>query len=98
MHFKDSNFAENVIYEKLLNNKLSTNLGYIYENAVSQILVSMGYDLFYYTFKNESQKSNYEIDFIIPKSNKICPIEVKSNRYIKHESIDKFYENIHHEF
>ena len=92
MHFKDSDFTENVIYEKLLNNKLSTNLGYIYENAVSQILVSMGYDLFYYTFKNESQKTNYEIDFIIPKLNKICPIEVKSNRYTKHESIDKFYE------
>ena len=48
--------------------------------------------MFYYTVENKVQKRNYEIDFIISKGNKICPIEVKSSNYRKHESIDKFYE------
>ena len=62
-----------------------------YENVVAQILTANGHDLFYYTFKNLEQKRNYEIDFIIPKKNKICPIEVKSSNYKKHTSIDEFY-------
>ena len=91
LQFKDRDFTENTIYEKLLNDKLSTNLGYLYENAVAQILIANGHDLFYYTFKNLEQKRNYEIDFIISKKNKICPIEVKSSNYKKHTSIDEFY-------
>jgi hypothetical protein len=41
--FKDSDITENVIYDKLLNDKLSTNLGYIYENVIAQMLRSTGY-------------------------------------------------------
>ena len=33
--FKDKDFTENIIYEKLLNDKLSTNLGYLYEYCSS---------------------------------------------------------------
>ena len=29
--FKDKDFTENIIYEKLLNDRLSVNLGYLYE-------------------------------------------------------------------
>ena len=92
LQFKNQEFTQNTIYEKLLTNNLPVNLGYLYENVVAQILVSNEKSLFYYTFKNENQKCNYEIDFIITKENKICPIEVKSSNYRKHESIDKFYE------
>ena len=92
LQFKDKDFVENTIYEKLLNDSLSVNLGYLYENAVAQTLISNEIKLFYYTFENKVQKRNYEIDFIISKGNKICPIEVKSSNYRKHESIDKFYE------
>ena len=92
MQFKDKNFTENIIYEKLLMDKLSANLGYLYENAVAQAIVSSGNELFYYTFTNEEQRKNYEIDFILSKKNKICPIEVKSSNYRKHTSIDMFYE------
>lgn len=89
--FKDKDFTENTIYEKLLNDNLSANLGYLYENAVAQILTATGNELFYYTFPNVTQKKNYEIDFILAKKNKICPIEVKSSNYKKHASIDEFY-------
>lgn len=92
LQFKDKDFTENIIYEKLLNDKLATNLGYLYENAVAQILTATGNDLFYYTFYQQEQKRNYEIDFVISKRNKICPIEVKSSRYKIHASLDVFYE------
>ena len=90
MQFKDKDFTENIIYEKLLNNTLSSNLGYLYENVVAQTLASSGNELFYYTFFNETQKRNFEIDFIITKKNKICPIEVKSSAYKTYASFDEF--------
>lgn len=88
--FKDVDFTENIIYEKLLNDKLSANLGYLYENAVAQILTANGNALFYYTFMNESTRRNYEIDFILARKNKVCPIEVKSSGYKTHASLDAF--------
>ena len=91
LQFKDKDFTDNIIYEKLLNDKLSANLGYLYENAVAQILTSTGNELFYYTFSNVKQKKNYKIDFILSWKNKICPIEVKSSNYKVHTSIDEFY-------
>jgi len=88
--FKDRDFTENVIYEKLLSDKLSANLGYIYENVVAQMLVAAGSELYYYTFPTESGKHNYEIDFMIARKAKICPIEVKSSGYNRHASLDAF--------
>ena len=64
LSFKDKDFTENDIYAKLLNDKLQTNLGYLYENIIAQTLASNGHDLFYHTFTNEASKRNYEIDFI----------------------------------
>ncbi|MBR0080503.1 MAG: ATP-binding protein [Synergistaceae bacterium] len=88
--FKDRDFTENDVYEKLLSDKLPANLGYLYENAVAQILVANGYELFYHTFINEKLRHNYEIDFLIARKNKICPIEVKSSGYRTHASLDAF--------
>ena len=90
--FKDRDFTENVIYEKLLSDKLSANLGYLYENVVAQMLTASGNELFYYTFLNEKTRRNYEINFILARKNKICPIEVKSSGYKTHASLDKFSE------
>lgn len=90
--FKDKDFTENIIYEKLLSDKLSVNLGYIYENVVAQILSTNGNALYYYTFLNDKTNHNYEIDFLLSKKNKICPIEVKSSGYNTHKSLDVFLE------
>lgn len=90
--FKDKDFTENIIYEKLLSDKLSVNLGYVYENVVAQILSVNGHALYYHTFLNEKTKHNYEIDFLLSKKNKICPIEVKSSGYNTHKSLDAFSE------
>lgn len=79
-------------YEKLLSDKLSVNLGYLYENIVAQCLASNGNELFYHTIMNEKSKHNYEIDFILARKNKIVPIEVKSSGYKTHKSLDVFTE------
>lgn len=88
--FKDSDITENVIYDKLLNDKLSTNLGYVYENVIAQMLRAMGKNLFYHTIPYAEGKKYYEIDFVIPDKHKISPIEVKSSGYKAHKSLDEF--------
>ena len=90
--FKDKDFTENDIYQKLLSDKLSANFGYLYENAVAQILTANGNELFYYTFPSETSRHNYEIDFLIVRKNKICPIEIKSSGFKAHSSLDHFFE------
>ena len=90
--FRDKNYVENIIYNKLLSDKLEANLGYVYENAVAQMLVAKGNNLFYYTMGNNSSNHLYEIDFLISTGNKICPIEVKSGNYRCHKSLDQFCE------
>lgn len=90
--FKNKEFTENIIYEKLLSDKLNSNLGYVYENVIAQMLRAKGDELFYHTFKSETSNHNYEIDFLISRKNKICPIEVKSSAYNKHKSLDIFTE------
>ncbi len=88
--FKDRDFTENDIYMKLLNDKSSVNLGYLYENAVAQTLKSSGRELFYYTWLNEKANRNYEVDFLVSEKSKISPIEVKSSGYTTHTSLDEF--------
>lgn len=89
--FWDKDFTENVIYDKLLSDKLDANLGYLYENVVAQMLASAGNQLFYYTFPKD-EKHNYEIDFLLSRGNKLVPIEVKSSGYKTHKSLDVFCE------
>ena len=90
--FRDKNYVENIIYNKLLSDKLEANLGDVYENVVAQILIAKGNNLFYYTMGNNSSNHLYEIDFLISTGNKICPIEVKSGNYRCHKSLDQFCE------
>lgn len=88
--FWDRKAADNVIYQKLLFDKLSADLGYVYKNMVAQMLIASGDSLFYYTWPTENGKHNYEIDFILSRGSKICPIEVKSSSYNTHASLDAF--------
>ena len=90
--FWDKSYTENVIYEKLLSDKLSANLGYVYENLVAQMLVATGNELFYHSWPTPDGKHNYEIDFLLSRGNKLCPLEVKSSGYKVHASLDAFQE------
>ena len=100
--FWDKSYTENVIYEKLLSDKLSANLGYVYENLVAQMLIAAGNELFYHSWPTPDGKHNYEIDFLLSRGNKLCPLEVKSSGYKTHASLDafqmKFSERIQHSY
>jgi uncharacterized protein len=88
--FWDKDITENIIYQKLLTDKLSANLGYVYENVVAQMLVASGNRLFYHTWLSETSNHNYEVDFLLSRGSKICPVEVKSSGYKTHKSLDEF--------
>lgn len=90
--FRDKNYTENLIYNKLLSDKLQANLGYVYENLVAQMLRTAGNELYYYTFPTGKGNTNYEIDFLLSRGDKIAPIEVKSSGYKTHKSLDAFCE------
>lgn len=90
LSFKDADMTENVVYEKLLADRLPANLGAVYENVVAQELAAHGHRLFYHTWPKEGANRNYEIDFLVPDGKKICPVEVKSSKYSTHPSLDAF--------
>lgn len=89
--FWDKSYTENIIYQKLLGDKLSANLGYVYENLIAQMLTATGNKLFYYTWPKD-KTHNYEIDFLLSRGAKLYPIEVKSSGYNAHASLDAFCE------
>lgn len=94
--FWDKDYTENIIYQKLLSDKLTANLGYVYENLIAQMLAAAGNKLFYYTWAKDSTH-NYEIDFLLSRGAKLNPIEVKSSGYNAHASLDAFcdkYSNV----
>ncbi len=75
---------EESIYRQLIVDKISLNLGMVFENVVAQILRSKGYDLYFHNF------NHHEIDFMLSKGKKIIPVEVKSSTYKNHRSLDLF--------
>ena len=89
--FMDKAFTENGLYRAILFDKLSINEGMIMENVVAQMLRTNGHKLYFYSRSDATNRKNdMEIDFLITEGKKICPIEVKSNNYISHSSLDKF--------
>ncbi len=92
MAFKSREFTDNIIYQKLLSDKLDANLGYVYENVVAQMLRATGKELYYHTIRKADGKGYYEVDFLIADGSKVSPIEVKSSGYTTHTSLDRFVE------
>jgi predicted AAA+ superfamily ATPase len=88
--FKNKDFTSNLLYNKLLNDKLNANLGYVYENMIAQMLRTSGKELYYHIIPTQDGKKYYETDFLISDDYKISPIEVKSSGYKTHTSLDVF--------
>ena len=76
----------------MLSDKIDTNLGYVYENVVAQMLRSSGRELYYHTIRKPDGKGYYEVDFLVTEESKVSPIEVKSSGYKTHASLDRFNE------
>ena len=90
MIFKSSGQTNENIYTKLLSDSLPADLGYLYENAVSQIIAASDIDLYYHTWEKKNSSHYYEVDFLLASKTKIVPVEVKSSGIGKHESIMEF--------
>ena len=90
MIFKASPKTDESIYSKLLGDKLSADLGYLYENVAAQMITVTGRSAYYHTWEKENSTHYYEVDFLLQDKVKILPLEVKSSATKKHESIDEF--------
>ena len=97
-HTFDENNEEQTSYHKeLLSDKLSINKGMFFENIIAQMLVSNGHKLYFYTrYNEEKHRNDIEIDFLLTTGNKVSqkliPLEVKSSKSYKVESMKKFIE------
>ena len=92
MMFMDRPEPENKLYTYLLSDKLPANLGYLYENAVAQVIAAHDRELYYHTWDKPGSTHYYEIDFLISSGTKVRPLEVKSSGTGMHESLSKFAE------
>jgi possible ATPase len=90
MIFSSSGETDENIYSKLLSDSLPADLGYLYENAVAQVINAAGRPLYYHTWRKDNVTRYFEIDFIVASKTKIVPIEVKSSGLGMHKSITEF--------
>ncbi len=95
LYYNDVGLLTSVLYgnniRAVLDDKLSVNLGSVYETVVAQELKAHGYALHYYDNKKKG-----EVDFLIDDydTSTIVPIEVKSGKdYTVHSAINTFIEN-----
>lgn len=82
------------LYKSIIFDRLGINQGMILENMVAQMLACRGYGLFFheYAYRPEQAQTEkkYEIDFLLVKNRRLCPLEVKSSGYKNHKSFDYF--------
>ena len=80
------------LYKALITGRLGINDGMVMENMVAQMLRAAGHGLYFHEYRycpEGSQRENsYEIDFLIVRNKKLCPLEVKSSGYQTHKSFD----------
>lgn len=89
--FGENAYTDNELYRAVLLDKIGINEGMLMENIVAQTFVSSGRKLFFYSRSDTNNRENHmEIDFLLSKGKKICPVEVKSSSYSAHSSLDKF--------
>ena len=89
--FWDQAYHGNDLYRAILLDRMNVNEGMLAENVVAQMLRAAGHQLFFYSRSDSRTRANtMEIDFLVPRGRKICPVEVKSGRYQRHASLDKF--------
>ena len=87
----DRPYTESSIYSEVYSGDLYINEGMIMENYIAQAFSCNERKLFFYSrYDLSSAENRMEIDFLIRRGDKICPVEVKSGNYRSHLSLDKF--------
>ena len=76
----------------ILNKEKSINNGALFENVVSQELLSKGHKEYYFNSKKQG-----ELDFVIEYQGNVLPIEVKSGKdYTRHHALSAVLSNEHY--
>ena len=96
--FSENEIVDRKLYKQIMDGKLGLNEGMLYENVISQMLVSKGRKLFFYTrYSEEKHRNDVEIDFLLTNESKtrfkINPIEVKSSKNYTIMSLERFRES-----
>ena len=88
---RDESVTDQDLYREIFLGKIGINEGMFAENYVAQALRMSGRELFFYSrYDTEKSENRMEIDFLVRRGGRICPVEVKSSRYATHSSLDKF--------
>lgn len=93
--FSENEISNQMLYKQIMDGKLSLNEGMIYENAISQMIVSKGRTLYFYTkYNEEKHRNDIEIDFLLSNESKmnfcVYPLEVKSSKNYSTTSLGRF--------
>ena len=84
------------IVRRVMFDSISINKGMLVENAVAQMLVSQGIELFFYArYDKKDAENRMEIDFLLPdaqitRRKHVSAVEVKSENDYTTSSLDKF--------
>ena len=84
------------IVRRVMFDSISINEGMLIENAVAQMLVSQGVELFFYArYDKKDAENRMEIDFLLPdaqitRKKHVSAVEVKSENDYTTSSLDKF--------
>lgn len=84
------------IVRRVMFDSISINEGMLIENAVAQMLVSQGVELFFYArYDKKDAKNRMEIDFLLPdaqitRKKHVSAVEVKSENDYTTSSLNKF--------
>ena len=88
--------AGDELYKALITGQLGINEGMVVENAVAQALATNDHGLYFHEYSHcpagAKKENRYEVDFLIVRGKRLCPIEVKSSGYKSHKSFDYFTE------
>ena len=89
---KDGSFTDSSIYGEVFSGDLGVNEGMVMENYVAQAFAARERSLYFYSrYDLDDGNNRMEIDFLIRRGDRICPVEVKSGKnYRRHASLDKF--------
>lgn len=95
LSFSENEISNQHLYRSIMNGKISLNEGMFYENAIAQMLTSLGKKLYFYTqYNKDKHRNDIEIDFLLSNESKtnfkIYPMEVKSARNYTTTSLGTF--------
>jgi predicted AAA+ superfamily ATPase len=91
--YRDQPYLDNELYRAILLDKLHVNEGMVVENATAQSLRASGHRAFFYKEVDKAmRRTTMEVDFLVRRGSKVCPVEVKSSASKSTKSLTRFRE------